>query len=87
MDFFIVQQPLPQTSFDSSSQRNLLLSESLATWNKVWFDSFKRLVIIANLSLILLTAAAGLLVSVEARVGRPRGVGSAGAAGVDRGSS
>ena len=50
-------------------------------------DIFERLEITANLSLILLTAAAGLLVSVEARVGRPRGVGSAGAAGVDRGSS
>ena len=65
----------------------MLLSESPATWNKVWFDIFERLEITANLSLILRTAAAGLLVSVEARVGRPRGVGSAGAAEVDRGSS
>ena len=65
----------------------MLLSESLATWNKVWFDIFERLESLANLSLILRTAGAGLLVSVEARVGRPRGVGSAGAAGVDRGSS
>ena len=65
----------------------MLLSESLATWNKVWFDIFGRLEITANLSLILLTAVAGLLVSVEARVGRPRGVGTAGAAGVDRGSN